>query len=464
MRGGLAERLKRLGREPNSMLARASHALAASYVRTALGELGAAEGAAAEAIETYGRLGSGKMVWRGEIQRAQALVELGRFEEAAAVLPPESTRTELQDIVYDAPARIRLALARGDTEEATRLAEGIRANAGPLAVYRETLALGVEAFVAADRLAEADELLEQARVHPASAGDAFVAEMEGRILLARGNAEGAIPPLRILVDAAEATGFRLAELRGRLLLARALADAGHPDEAERELRAAAEEAADIGAVLIGMEAGEVADSLGIALAPSAAPEDGHRGAGVLPLGERLVTSMFADVRGYSDLVSAQPPAEMGERMSALYRFARTAVERQGGIVDKFAGDAVMATFNVTGARLDHCVSALEAAMTLRDRAAAMDLGVGIGIAVGPAVLAKGSDEANLTVRGVATNLASRLQGKARSGEILLSEDAHRRVESWLTERGVAAERELLELKGFGEPQAAYRVSPPSAAE
>jgi class 3 adenylate cyclase len=124
----------------------------------------------------------------------------------------------------------------------------------------------------------------------------------------------------------------------------------------------------------------------------------------------------------------------------------------------------MATFNVSGARVDHCVSALEAAMTLRDRAAAMDLGVGIGIAVGPAVLAKGSDEANLTVRGVATNLASRLQGKARSGEILLSEEAHRRVESRLAERGLAAERELLELKGFDEPEAAYRISPPSAAE
>src|SRR5215208_5929269 len=458
MRGGLAERLKRLEREPNSMLARASHALAASYVRTALGELAAAEDAAAEAIETYGRLGSRKMVWRGEVQRAQALVELGRYEEAAAVLPAESTRTELQDIVYDAPARIRLALARGDTEEATRLAEEIRGHAGPLAVYRETLALGVEAFVAADRLAEADELLELARAQPASAGEAFVAEMEGRILLVRGDAEGAISALRVLVDAACGTGFRLAELRGRVVLARALADAGDRDGAERELRAVAEEAAGIGAVLIRAEAGEVADSLGIALAPAAAPEDGQRGSDVLPLGERLVTSMFADVRGYSKLLSAAPPAEMSERMAMLFRFARTAVESRGGVVDKFAGDAVMATFNVSGARVDHCVSALEAAVTLRDRAEAMDLGVGIGLAVGPAVLARGSSEENLTVRGVATNLASRLQEKARKSEVLLSAEAHRRVESWLAQHDVAAERELLELKGFDEPQVAYRIA------
>jgi class 3 adenylate cyclase len=96
-------------------------------------------------------------------------------------------------------------------------------------------------------------------------------------------------------------------------------------------------------------------------------------------------------------------------------------------------------------------------MTLRDRAEAMDLGVGIGIAVGPAVLARGSDEGNLTVRGVATNLASRLQGKARRSEILLSEDAYRRVQGWLAERGVPAERAELELKGFDEPQPAYRI-------
>jgi len=48
--------------------------------------------------------------------------------------------------------------------------------------------------------------------------------------------------------------------------------------------------------------------------------------------------------------------------------------------------------------------------------------------------------------------------KARSGEVLLSDEAHRRVQPWLAERSIAAEREVLELKGFAEPQVAYRVS------
>jgi adenylate cyclase len=458
MNGELEERLKRLEREQTTLLGTASHALAASYVRTALGELRAARDAAEEASETYGRLGSRKMAWRGEIQLAQALVELGRYDEAAAVLPAESTRTELQDIVYDAPARIRLTLARGDTDEAVRLAAEIREKADALATYRETLALGVEAFLAGGRIAEAEALLERARAHEATTGAPFIDEMEGRIRFARGDSDGAIAPLRGLVEAARQTGFRIAELRGRVLLARVLGAAGERDAAENELRAAAEEAAAMGASLIGAEAESAANSLGIAL-PAMATEDGGPGPNVIPLGERLVTSMFADVRGYSELVSAQPPAELSERMATLFRFARTAVERQGGVVDKFAGDAVMATFNVSGARVDHAVSALEAAMTLRDRAEAMDLGLGIGIAVGPAVLAKGSDQANLTVRGVATNLAARLQAKARGGEILLSEEAYRRVETRLTERGISAERERLELKGFEGPQAAYRVRP-----
>src|SRR3954469_15397940 len=392
MNGGLERRLKRLEAEGNTLLGRASHALAASYVRTALGELEVARAAAAEATETYGRLGSRKMAWRGEIQQGQTLTELGRYDEAVRTLPAESTRTELQDIVYDAPARIRLALGRGEIDDAVRLASEIREHAAALATYRETLGLGVEAFVAAGRIAEADELLERGRGHPTPPGTAFVDEMEGRILLARGDAEEAIAPLERFIEAARETGFRLAELRGRVLLAQALGTSGQAETAESELGAVAEGADAIQARLIRVELETAAGALGIELAPAAEVSGGEGGTDVRAIGERLVTSMFADVRGYSELLSAQPPAELSERMAMLFRFARTAVEGEGGVVDKFAGDAVMATFNVTGADVDHCVSALEAAITLRDRAEAMDLGVGVGIAVGPALLAKGTDD------------------------------------------------------------------------
>ena len=150
-------------------------------------------------------------------------------------------------------------------------------------------------------------------------------------------------------------------------------------------------------------------------------------------------------------------------MTSLYRFARTEVERHFGIVDKFAGDAVMATFNVSGSRIDHCVQALQAALALRDKAALLDLQLGIGIAVGPAVLGPGASDANVAVRGVVTNLAARLQAAAEGGEILLSDEAFRRVEDWLSERGMAARCEQVELKGFEGAQAAYRIAAPAPA-
>ena len=71
---------------------------------------------------------------------------------------------------------------------------------------------------------------------------------------------------------------------------------------------------------------------------------------MLASGERLVTSMFADVRGYTAMTEVGAPAETADRITTLHRWAAAEVGRRHGIVDKFAGDAVMATFNVLGAR------------------------------------------------------------------------------------------------------------------
>jgi class 3 adenylate cyclase len=76
------------------------------------------------------------------------------------------------------------------------------------------------------------------------------------------------------------------------------------------------------------------------------------------------------------------------------------------------------------------------------------------------VVTRSVDEANVSVLGPATNFASRLQAAAGGGEILLSDEAFRRVASWLSERGLAVEPEELELKGFEEAQPAYRLAAP----
>ena len=117
----------------------------------------------------------------------------------------------------------------------------------------------------------------------------------------------------------------------------------------------------------------------------------------------------------------------------------------------------MATFNATGTRVDHAREALKAALALSGKAALLDLGVGIGISVGPAVVGPPTADGNVFVLGGATNLAARLQTAARAGEIVLSDEAHRRVAEWLTEHGYEPVLEALELKGFDGPQSAWRL-------
>jgi class 3 adenylate cyclase len=267
------------------------------------------------------------------------------------------------------------------------------------------------------------------------------------------------------VQAAEDAGYPLVELRGRTLLTRALAAAGAHDDASRELRAVAEGAEKLHARLILREAREAAEELGVEL-PEAAEEPAAETPGrtVVPRGERLVSSLFADVRDYSELGYSLAPSALAERVAMLYRLARVAVERRQGIVDKFAGDAVMATFNVSGTSTDHCVDALEAALALRDRAEMIELPLGIGISVGPGVIGRGASDDNIAVTGEATNLAARLQAQAGPGEILLSAEAHRRVADWLADHGSEATEQELELKGFAGPQVVHRIPARSAVE
>jgi adenylate cyclase len=148
---------------------------------------------------------------------------------------------------------------------------------------------------------------------------------------------------------------------------------------------------------------------------------------------------------------------MAERIASLQRWTSQEVARRHGLVDKFAGDSVMATFNVSGQSVDHTLQALQAAIAIIDKASLVDLPVGAGIAVGPAIVGRLAESANLSVLGEVTNLAARLQSQAAAGEVTLSEEAYRRVQDWLTARGTATERIEIELKGFSGPVIAYRV-------
>jgi class 3 adenylate cyclase len=123
----------------------------------------------------------------------------------------------------------------------------------------------------------------------------------------------------------------------------------------------------------------------------------------------------------------------------------------------------MATFNISGRSVDHALQALQAAIAIIDKAALAGLPVGAGIAVGPAVVGRLARSANVSVLGEVTNLAARLQAQSPAGEVMLSEEAHKRVREWLAERQITSERVELQLKGFDKPVVAYRVGAGVAA-
>jgi len=101
---------------------------------------------------------------------------------------------------------------------------------------------------------------------------------------------------------------------------------------------------------------------------------------------------------------------------------------------------------------------LRTAIAIMDKASLAGLPVAAGIAVGPAVVGTLAEAANVSVLGEVTNLASRLQAQAAAGEVMLSEEAWRRVKDWLQERRMPGDRVELELKGFSGAVTAFRLT------
>ena len=107
--------------------------------------------------------------------------------------------------------------------------------------------------------------------------------------------------------------------------------------------------------------------------------------------------------------------------------------------------------------VDHTLQALRAAIAIIDKAALAGLPVGAAVAVGPAVVGNLAASANLSVLGEVTTRASRLQGVAESGQVMLAEEVYRRVKDWLDAQQIQADRVELQLKGFESPVVAYKV-------
>lgn len=187
---------------------------------------------------------------------------------------------------------------------------------------------------------------------------------------------------------------------------------------------------------------------------------------------KSVTILFSDLVGSTELGERLDPESIRHVMSRYFDEMHAVLERHGGTIEKFIGDAIMAVFGIPTVREDDALRAVRAAVEMRKRISLLndeldrDWGVRLRVRTGlntGEVVAGDASRGQAFVSGDAVNVAARLEQAAEPDEILLGE------RTWsLAVKAIQAEPiEALTLKGKSEALAAWRLvdmSPGVAAD
>ena len=195
---------------------------------------------------------------------------------------------------------------------------------------------------------------------------------------------------------------------------------------------------------------------GTALGTTASPAAPRPAPAAAPSAERrLVSVLFADLVGFTAASEGRDAEDTRELLSRYFETARTIVERYGGTVEKFIGDAVMAVWGAPVAQEDDAERAVRAALDLVDSVPQLDpaLSARAGVLTGEAAVTLGATGEGM-VAGDLVNTASRIQSEAEPGTVLVGEATRR-----ATEAAIAYEEaDTYELKGKAEPVALSRAT------
>jgi class 3 adenylate cyclase/tetratricopeptide (TPR) repeat protein len=182
----------------------------------------------------------------------------------------------------------------------------------------------------------------------------------------------------------------------------------------------------------------------------------------VPLEERKVVSvLFCDLVGFTAASEAADPEDVRARLRPYHERVRVELERYGGTVEKFVGDAVMAVFGAPVSHEDDAERAvraglrvLEAISELNEADPALALQVRVGINTGEAVVALGArpELGEGLVTGDVVNTASRLQLAAPVNAVVVSEQTHRQTERIFDFEALAP----VQAKGKTKPLALFR--------
>jgi class 3 adenylate cyclase len=162
---------------------------------------------------------------------------------------------------------------------------------------------------------------------------------------------------------------------------------------------------------------------------------------------KLATVVFADLVGSTALAGLEDPERTRALLERFYDAMAEEIERAGGTVEKFVGDAVMAAFGAPSALEDHAERALHAALAMQRRMAELfegQLELRIGINTGDVVVGKARAGSSF-VSGDAVNVGARLEQAAAAGDILVGERTAAAV------RGAFELEEPVTIEAKGKP-------------
>jgi class 3 adenylate cyclase/tetratricopeptide (TPR) repeat protein len=181
------------------------------------------------------------------------------------------------------------------------------------------------------------------------------------------------------------------------------------------------------------------EECGAPLAPAAAAKEQRK----------VVTVLFCDLTGSTALGERLDPETLRALLAGYFERMKGIVEHHGGTVEKFIGDAVMAVFGIPTLHEDDALRAARAALEMRDALPELGLSGRIGLTTGEVV----TGTAERLATGDAVNVAARLEGAARPGEVLIGAATHRLIQEVVEAEAV----EPLALKGKSEPVQAFRL-------
>ena len=179
---------------------------------------------------------------------------------------------------------------------------------------------------------------------------------------------------------------------------------------------------------------------------------------------REVTVVFLDLRNFTSFAQITEPLELIQTIRNFHQTVGTIIHSYDGTLERFTGDGLMVFLGDPKPMPDHPLRALQMCTDLRDEVQCLhttwdecgyELALGIGVASGSAALGTIGFEGRLdyAALGTVTNLASRLCGEAEGGHILVSETTYKQAKKQIPMELY----EEISLKGFSQPQKAYRV-------